>query len=287
MNKKKPTELVRTFEGSFRCPLCESEIRINSDKSMVCTKNHTFDFAKQGYVNMLNRAGNTQYNKELFTARHDIIIESNLYDVLHERISEVMKKKLNIQERALVLDAGSGEGSHLNRILQKNGSERLTGIGIDISKEGIRMAASKYKDAIWFVGDLANIPVADEAIQVILNILSPANYQEFKRVLDSDGLMIKVVPGTNYLKEFRQAIFDNTENESYGNEEIISLFKTHFQTVHIEKVNDKRQLTKNELKNLVHMSPLGWNAKQEVIEELLNRDKFEITIDLDILIGMK
>lgn len=59
---------------------------------------------------------------------------------------------------------------------------------------------------MWFVADLANLPIADQSVAVIMNILSPANYQEFKRVLVDDGLIIKVVPRSDYLAELREAI---------------------------------------------------------------------------------
>src|SRR5699024_11433583 len=56
---------------------------------------------------------------------------------------------------------------------------------------------------LWLVGDLANTPIGDGSCQVILNIFSPANYMEFKRVLAPNGLVEKVVPRANYLKELR------------------------------------------------------------------------------------
>lgn len=288
MNKKNNARLVSEFEDRFRCPICQNQMQVVNLKSIICSNNHTFDFAKQGYINMLNRADKSQYDKDLFVARHDIITDSNLYDVLHERISEIMKKNMRkLNKDTLILDAGSGEGSHLQKVLEKCETDGLTGIGIDISKEGIRLAASNYKAAIWVVGDLAKTPIKNDALQVILNILSPANYQEFKRILSPEGLMIKVVPGPHYLKELREVLFDDTDKRSYENAETVSLFKAHFQSVNIENLKFKKQLSQNELKNLIRMSPLTWNAELEDILELESRDTFEITIDLDVLIGIK
>ncbi len=56
------------------------------------------------------------------------------------------------------------------------------------------------------IGDLANLPLLDNSIDILLNLLSPANYQEFARVLKPGGLLIKVIPGSEYLKEVRQAL---------------------------------------------------------------------------------
>lgn len=277
---------VSKFEKNFRCPICQSQMKVIDLKSIVCANKHTFDFAKQGYINMLHHGVKTQYDKALFQARRDIIIESDLYRVLHEQISEVMKENVvELNKHAIILDADSGEGSHLHRILEGIKTSGLTGMGLDISKEGIRLAASNYKNTIWLVGDLANIPIENHALKVILNILSPANYQEFKRILVQDGLVIKVVPGPDYLKELREVLFGNTEKEAYENSEIVALFNTHFHSTNRKHVKYKKYLSRTELMNLVRMSPLSWNTKPEDIKILFSHNVFEITIDLDILIG--
>ncbi|WP_415783032.1 hypothetical protein [Brevibacillus invocatus] len=51
---------------------------------------------------------------------------------------------------------------------------------MDISKEGIRIAARSTSD-IWCVGDLAHCPFKDQSFHVILNLLSPSNYSDYRR----------------------------------------------------------------------------------------------------------
>lgn len=36
----------------FTCPICKESLQLNG-KSLVCENNHCFDYAKQGYVNLL------------------------------------------------------------------------------------------------------------------------------------------------------------------------------------------------------------------------------------------
>src|SRR5699024_11259625 len=98
-------------------------------------------------------------------------------------------------------------------------------MGLDVSKEGVIMAAKNYKDTIWLVGDLANTPIGDGSCQVILNIFSPANYMEFKRVLAPNGLVVKVVPRANYLKELRQVFILETYNAMVSNDETSYIVK--------------------------------------------------------------
>ncbi|KEF37933.1 23S rRNA m(1)G-748 methyltransferase [Schinkia azotoformans MEV2011] len=273
--------------SAFICPLCESKMRVVEHKSLICTNNHTFDFAKQGYLNLMTQQSNSHYSKELFEARHKIINGSELYDEMHKSISNVIKNSMDTSiNPCLIVDLGCGEGSHLQRIIDGCEIEAITGVGLDIAKEGIVAAAKRYENPIWLVGDLAKSPLADHSFYVILNILSPSNYKEFKRMLVQDGLVIKVVPGPNYLKEIREALFESTEKKDYKNDDTISLFKEHFKVIHNIKLNYTKILTKEELYNLVGMTPLAWSGDQDRINAFSNQDSAEITVDLEILVGI-
>ena len=213
MNKiEKSAERVSEVAAAFRCPHCKCSMSVIDHKSLICTNHHTFDFTKQGYVNLMTHPSTSHYSKELFETRHSIIMESNLYNSMHETISKVIKEHTDISPKPLmVVDLGCGEGSHLQKIVDTCHIPSLTGVGLDIAKEGIMMAAKRYEDPIWLVGDLANSPLQDRSFHVILNILSPANYDEFKRMLAQDGIVIKVVPSTHYLNELRESLFEDNE----------------------------------------------------------------------------
>ncbi|MBP2240972.1 23S rRNA (guanine745-N1)-methyltransferase [Cytobacillus eiseniae] len=288
MSKKiRSAARVHNVVSAFRCPLCASSMRVVDHTSLICSRNHTYDFAKQGYLNLMTHPINSQYNKELFEARHRVIMESNLYSDMYTIISNVLKDHFDaLLPSIMITDLGCGEGSHMQRILEECHDPRITGVGLDISKEGILMAAKQYEDPIWLVGDLANSPLAGQSFHVILNILSPSNYKEFKRMLANDGLVIKVIPRSNYLIELREALFKDTEKESYKNDQITSLFKEHFEMLNMYNVSYTKVLTRAELLDLVQMSPLAWSAKSEDIEGFINRDSGEITIDLEILVGV-
>lgn len=283
MSKEISAKLVERYINMFRCPICHSHMKVEQRKSLVCTDNHTFDFAKQGYVNLMTRPANIPYDKQLFSARRSIIMESNLYTKLHDTLAEIIRQSLGeTYDQPIIYDAGCGEGSHLQCILTRLDDHRITGVGLDISKEAIRMAAANYKESIWLVADLAQSPFARQSCQVILNILSPANYQDFKRVLAYDGVVIKVVPGSKYLIELREVLYDDT---SYDNEDTVSLFKNHFQLVDTIPLNDRVNLSHQQLQQFVRMSPLAWNATEDKIQSFLKQDSCNITIDLEILVG--
>ncbi|MGE7842966.1 putative RNA methyltransferase [Lysinibacillus sp. NPDC093712] len=262
--------LIDANIGLFACPICQESMQVYDQGRLTCSANHSFDIAKQGYVNMLTHSAASKYSKDLFESRKTII-DSGLYDPLEEKIAEL------IGEVKTVLDTGCGEGSHLARILsQKQG----IGIGIDIAKEGILAAARHYPKQIWCVGDLAKSPFAMTSFDVILNILSPANYEEFKRLLTSNGCVVKVVPQSGYLQQLRAQLYADSSKETYSNEQTVERFRESFSNVTIERITYTVPLASVLVPALLEMTPMGWHKAQHA-EVTVN----EITIDVDVLVG--
>jgi len=285
-NRERSANEVNESIQLFRCPICHQRMKVIHFKSIICSNHHTFDFTKQGYINMLTRSTKQRYDDKLFVARQTSIVESNLYLTLHAKILETIDEYLvNTGPLTIIFDAGCGEGSHLQKIVAKRPNQKTIGIGLDIEKEGIKMAAKNYRNLIWLVGDLANIPLMNESCHVVLNILSPANYMEFNRILSFEGIVVKIVPRSNYLKEFRKVIFSNSDKNTYTNTSVKTLFKEQFHLVDKVKLSFFKKLNQGELKQLAQMSPLTWNMEKEQMKSLINLPG--ITIDLDILVGKK
>src|SRR5690625_2473648 len=119
-NKEKSAKVVSEVVNIFRCPICHQSMKVVDFKSLICSNNHTFDFSKHGYVNMLTRPSNPHYDKKLFEARQKIIMESNLYFSLHKKILEIISNYLDESYNPIVIfDAGCGEGSHLQKIINE------------------------------------------------------------------------------------------------------------------------------------------------------------------------
>ena len=262
---------MKEHQSLFSCPICKNSMNVIEDGHVVCEKNHSFDIAKQGYVNFMIKPSPSMYSKSLFESRQEILT-SGLYDPIQKAIAKYIGK-----DARTILDTGCGEGSHLESICSLI-DQQVVAVGIDISKEGIQAAAKYYENKIWCVGDLANSPYQQHTFDIILNILSPANYEEFSRLLTSNGKVIKVVPQSDYLKELRKEAFANSEKENYSNEQTVERFKEHFVNVKQERVTYTEKLEQHLVPKLLEMTPLGWHLQKEVS---LN----EITIDLEILVG--
>lgn len=237
----------------------------------------------------MSRASSTKYDKRIFEYRR-VICKSGLFNPLYAALSEIMMSRFQGNEPVSLLDAGCGEGSHINRIqieINRKKSNPLMAVGIDISKEGIRIAATEYSNGIWCVADIANCPFANQQFKFILNILSPANYSEFQRVLSDNGLLIKVVPGEDYLKELRESFYEGSDKQGYSNSLTTNLFKEQFNLSGVESLRYEVNLSESLMEPLLGMTPLSWGASGERIEKVVHMNLKQVTMDFKILVGRK
>ncbi len=282
--------LLSEYEDIMRCPICSSPVRMVNLRSLICSNHHCFDLSKQGYVNLLSRPLHTKYDKKMFESRRTLS-QNGLFDPLIARICANMLEALKPMRKWIkIMDAGCGEGSHLSNIQQRISEQSqcsLLGIGVDISKEAIRIASRNPSQTIWCVADLANCPIRDKQINFIVNVLSPSNYSEFHRILADDGMVIKVIPGREYLQELRAKFYDQTVRSDFSNESTLALFKHNFKLVDIQRVQYSVTMENNGMEQLVYMTPLSWGATEERILQVLSKDTLEVTFDFSVLLGKK
>lgn len=283
--KIRSARFIERYQSFFVCPICQADMYVKELKSLVCAQGHTFDFAKQGYVNFLNHPVQSKYGKDFFEARRTLLCESDFYTPLQKAVSEAVYKCIGEKDESVpILDAGCGEGTYLHNVtanLSKALSQEVIGVGVDLSKEGIIVAARNYDKHIWTVADLANMPFRDDQFAMILNVFSPSNYKEFHRLLKKDGIVLKVVPEENYLQELRAYAF----HSRYSNEEIVTRFTEQFQIVEEKRITYTTTLAAPLLQTFLAMTPLAWSMEEEKREQFLEQDTVSMTVDASILIG--
>ena len=225
MNTNLKPKLQRFASATaFACPICQENLTL-VESSLKCNNRHSFDLAKFGYVNLAPQIKQSaNYDKENFQNRQQIL-EAGFYQAILEVVSDLLSNSKNAKT---ILDIGCGEGFY-SRKLQENHSEK-TFYAFDISKDSVQIAAKSEPNwaVNWFVGDLARLPIKDASMNILLDIFSPANYGEFRRVLSKDGILIKVIPTENHLKEIRQKVQDQLTKKDYSNQDIKEHFQGHF-----------------------------------------------------------
>lgn len=281
--------IIARYQEIFRCPICFGQMQMNNLQSLICSNRHCFDVARQGYTNLLSRAIKTKYDKRMFEYRR-VTCQSGFFDPLNAAISDIVIKQLRANEQTSILDAGCGEGYHLTKIQERilrNTRNSLLAVGMDISKEGVSSASAEYSNAIWCVADIANCPFADHQFNVILNILSPANYSEFQRLIAEDGMVIKVIPGQDYLKELRDIFYKGSQKQVYSNKNTLDHFHEHFDVTDVENVRYQVFLDDTLIEPILRMTPLSWGTTTARLLKVQEMNLKLITIDFTILIGKK
>ncbi|WP_274650715.1 putative RNA methyltransferase [Paenibacillus humicola] len=277
-------------EGLFRCPICHDAMRLISGKSLICSRRHGFDIARQGYVNFLRRPPKSGYGKSMFESRA-AIVRSGFFRPLLERAGSELSLLLQASgERIAILDAGCGEGSHLaflrEELIRK--TERgVIGAGLDIAKEGVRIAARQHPDLVWCAADIAECPFQDGCFDAILNILSPSRYAEFQRLLVPGGIALKIVPGNDYLRQLRVKLYGSSFRRTHPGDSAAGLFRTRFELLREERVRYEVKLDPSLREHLFRMTPLSWAAPEEEVQRAMDSVGGEITVDLTMLIGRK
>ena len=279
MNTNLKPKLQRFASATaFACPICQENLTL-VESSLKCCNRHSFDLAKFGYVNLAPQIKQSaNYDKENFQNRQQIL-EAGFYQAILEAISDLLASSKNAKT---ILDIGCGEGFY-SRKLQKRHPDK-TFYAFDISKDSVQIAAkSEANWAVnWFVGDLARLPIKDASMDILLDIFSPANYGEFRRVLSKDGILIKVIPTENHLKEIRQKVQDQLTNKDYSNQDIKEHFQEHFTILSSQTASLTKTITAEQLQALLSMTPLLFHIDQTKIDW---SQLTEITIEAEILVG--
>lgn len=246
---------IENIQDKLICPTCSKQININGF-SLKCERGHSFDMSHKGYINLSRKNKNKEakiYDRKLFESRKKFI-NSGYYVELHNIISKIINDK---KDSDTIVDMGSGDGTHDNLIYQKLNNKNTKTFGVDIAKDGIDISSDYvYDNFIPILADLNILPFGDNSIDVILNILSPSNEKKMQRVLREDGIIIKVTPKKEYLKELRKAL----ELREYENEEVIEKnIKNNYIIKQKYEISNNYDLNDNDLHNLINMTPLAKN----------------------------
>ncbi len=279
MNTNLKPKLQRFASATaFACPICQENLTL-LESSLKCNNRHSFDLAKFGYVNLAPQIKQSaNYDKENFQNRQQIL-EAGFYQAILEVVSDLLSNSKNAKT---ILDIGCGEGFYSRKLQERHPDK--TFYAFDISKDSVQIAAKSEPNwaVNWFVGDLARLPIKDASMDILLDIFSPANYGEFRRVLSKDGILIKVIPTKNHLKEIRQKVQDQLTNKDYSNQDIKNHFQNNFTILSSKTTSLTKPITAEQLQALLSMTPLLFHIDQSKIDW---SQLTEITIEAEILVG--
>ena len=252
----------------FLCPVCAGSLE-NKEGSLKCPSGHSFDIAKQGYVNLLLKNGSCKRHGDdaLMVKARKTFLDKGYYSKMRDALCEIVGKG------NVVLDAGCGEGYYTEALSKDN-----TVVGIDISKNALKYAARRVKDTPFAVASVSDIPLADNSLDVIVSIFAPESLDEFKRLLKQGGRLITVEPMEGHLLELKSAIYDNP----YANPPLV-LQREGFRFKSGREIKYQIEISTNEdIENLFKMTPYYYKTSVADQQKLKKISSLKIGLEFYI-----
>ena len=230
------------------CPHCGLALA-NIDRSAVCGNNHSFDRAREGYLNLLVGgrlpAGTTPGDTSESLAARRRFLSTGAYRPIADAVARAIGSP-----DGPVLDVGCGEGWYLSNF----DADSL--FGIDISRKAVQMAARSMPGASFAVASAYRMPVLDASCSVVFSVFAPHPFDEFARVLGDDGIWVTATPGPDHLREMRPAY----EPDDRANERFDRRTQPPTESTSAERVTFGLDLDDQSSDDLFLMTPLQWQS---------------------------
>lgn len=268
--------------SNFICPVCRQEL-LKKEKSYVCASCHSFDIAREGYVNLLpSGKANSAVpgdNKDMVKARTNFL-ESGGYRIFAQAIANTVAKYAS-KQKPFILDAGCGQGYYDRNIKDKLAYSTVC--GVDISKFAVKYAASHNQDIQYAVAGVYDLPIKNDSTDIILSVFSPIAQEEFCRVAKKDSYLIIAVPGPRHLYGLKEILYQ----KPYQNPVIQTEYKG-FEFIERIAVKSSLEISDKDLiASLFAMTPYYWKTDVEGHQRLAQAVQLVTETEFDILVYKK
>jgi 23S rRNA (guanine745-N1)-methyltransferase len=257
--------LLEDVVDLLRCPVCSAAFD-RARGVLRCRGGHSFDVARQGYVNLVPGRGDTP---EMVAARAEFL-DSGHYRRLDDELADEAaqaSREVSAAAAGAVLDLGSGIARHLAAVLDAL-PDRL-GLALDSSTAALRRAARAHPRAAAIGADAWKpLPLRDGVAVIVLSVFAPRNPAEMARVLSLDGALIAVTPTTRHLYELvgslgLLSVPDDKEDR------LDAQLGSHFTLAGRRAIEHSMFLGRDEAEQIVRMGPSAWHVDERSVTERL------------------
>jgi len=260
----------------LRCPVCGEGLELQG-RTAKCGRGHTYDLAKQGYLNLLPSAstGIEGDTAEMVEARSTFLAAGSYTPIREALIANTP------DDGELVVEVGAGTAYYLAGVVGARTGWR--GIALDVSRYAARRAAKVDPRIGAVVCDAwRELPLRDGVAQVILNVFAPRNAQEMARILAPGGTLLVVTPNQAHLGELVDVlglVRVDQEKERRLTESLSGFERKTDETVEVTMRLDHRSIER-----LVAMTPSARHLDQTERAERIAvlADPTEVTLSVTV-----
>ncbi len=243
------------------CPSCGGALR-TADRSLRCEQGHSFDRARQGYVNLLpgDASAGTADTADMVRAREEFL-RAGHYEPLAALLAARARQ---LCRGGLVMDAGAGTGYYLRTVLDR--LPQAVGLAVDVSKFALRRAARAHPRAAAIGWDIWRpLPLRPQTAALVLNVFAPRNGAQFSRVLRPDGALLVVTATSQHLGEL-VASLGLLSVDAQKDARLAAALAARFKLSDREERTVKFQLTTEEVELLARMGPSAHHLRPDEVK---------------------
>lgn len=284
------------------CPVCKESLQANeSNKSLSCKNNHSFDRARQGYLNLLlahkKKSKNPGDSQAMVNARREFL-NSDFYRPISDSLNQIIVDsalKISAVELApaekenpiQILDIGCGEGYYTQRMHHSLSDHQIEHkvFGLDISKDAViaaakRAKAEQDKESEWLVASAIEIPLQAHSIDIATCLFTRLMPESYHKVIKENGLFICVTTGEQHLIELRHKLYNEITKAEF---DPVKIMGKDFELINQQQVVYQNTLSsQQQIQDLFLMTPHNWRTKAENKKSLTSLEELEVTIDAQI-----
>ncbi len=241
--------------GLLSCPICQADLDAG-DRQFTCPARHTFDVARQGYVNLLNGPQPAHADTAAMLTARQRFLATGAYDELATQVAAAVG--CGLDSGGVALEAGAGTGFYIARCL--DAVEGAVGIASDISVAAARVAARAHDRLASVVADTwRRLPLRDQSADLVLVVFAPRNAGEFVRVLRPGGALVVVTPQADHLAGLREP-YQLMAVDPDKDERLIDSLGDRFVLDSARPISYEADLSAEQVADLIAMGPNAFHG---------------------------